>query len=141
MKKIRLISEYITSQPKETGERLEVINNIVKKLSPTAVECISYGMPAYKLEGKILIYFAAHKKHIGLYPYPSTLNAFKKESSKYKTAKGSIQFQNNEKFPVGLITKIIKYRVSEKTKKTCSRGHVFYGKTPCPICWPGKLKR
>lgn len=140
MKKAKTISEYISTQPKEVGMRLEVINKIIKKLSPKAVETISYGMPAYKLDGKVLIYYAAHKNHVGLYPFPATLSKFKKDTEKYKTAKGSIQFQNDEKLPVGLITKIVKYRVAEKTKRVCSRGHVFYGPGACLVCWPRRLK-
>lgn len=140
MKKAKNIKEYIEAQEKLVGERLNVINELIKKLAPKAVPAISYGMPAYNLDGKVLVYFAAHKKHIGLYPFPSTLSAFKKDTEKYKTAKGSIQFQNDEKLPVGLITKIVKYRVAEKTKKVCSRKHVFYGSGTCPVCWPGRLK-
>lgn len=140
MQKAKTISEYIKAQPKDVAGRLETINKIIKKLSPKAVETISYGMPAYKLDGKVLIYYASHKNHIGLYPFPATLSKFKKDTEKYKTAKGSIQFQNDEKLPIGLITKIVKYRVAEKTKRVCSRKHVFYGSGTCPVCWPGKFK-
>lgn len=140
MQKAKTISEYIKSQPKEVAERLKVINEIVKKLSPKATPGISYGMPAYKLDGKVLVYFASFKKHIGLYPFPATLEIFKKLTEKYKTSKGAIQFQNDEKLPVGLITKIIRHRASCATEKVCSRGHSFYGKGPCPVCWPGRLK-
>lgn len=139
-KKAKNIAEYIKGQPKEVGERLRVINEIIKKTAPKAVEAISYGMPAYKLDGKVLIYYAAHKNHIGLYPFPATLSKFKKDTEKYKTAKGSIQFQNDEKLPTGLITKIVKYRTAEKTKRVCSRGHVFYSPGACLVCWPGRLK-
>ncbi len=137
---IKTFEEYISTQPRMVSERLQTINKIIQKLAPKAVACISYGMPAYKLDGKVLIYFAAHKKHIGLYPYPSAIEAFRVVAQKYKTAKGSIQFQNEEKLPVGLITKIIKYRVGERTKRLCSRKHSFYGSGPCTVCWPGRLK-
>jgi uncharacterized protein YdhG (YjbR/CyaY superfamily) len=85
-----------------------------------AVETISYSMPAFKINKGIFVYFSAHKNHIGLYPYPSAIKAFKKETAKYKTGPGTIQFQNNEKMPVGLITKIIKFRLKEKTMQSNS---------------------
>lgn len=141
MKKPKTIKQYIGSFPKEVSDRLKVVDDLIKKISPESVQTISYGMPAYKLDRKILVYFAGHKNHIGLYPYPSAIEAFKKYTEQYKTAKGSIQFQNDEKFPVDLITKIIKFRIKETTKKICSRKHVFYGAGPCPVCWPGRLKR
>lgn len=140
----KTISSYVSSFPKNVSFRLNEINKTVKKLAPEAEEKISYGMPAYKYKGKVLLYFAAHKNHIGLYPYPSTIAAFKKISKKYKTAKGSIQFQNNEKFPLALIKKIIKFRVKDvlsKTPKVCSRGHKFIKSKDfpvCPKCWPGR---
>lgn len=115
MKMAKTIKEYISNYPKEVSSRLSTIHKIVKKLAPKAEEKISYGMPAYKMDG-VLLYFAAHKNHIGLYPYPSAMKKFELYSTQYKTAKGSIQFQNDENFPVGLITKIIKYRVNEKLK-------------------------
>ncbi|MFZ2522187.1 MAG: DUF1801 domain-containing protein [Minisyncoccia bacterium] len=113
MKKVKNIEDYIRLQPKKVASKLKIIHGIVKKLVPDVEEKISYGMPAYKLSGKILIYFSAHKNHIGLYPYPSAIKAFKKESVKYKTSTGTIQFQHSEKLPVPLITKIIKFRMSE----------------------------
>jgi uncharacterized protein YdhG (YjbR/CyaY superfamily) len=111
----KTIKEYISNYPKEVSSRLSTIHKIVKKLAPKAEEKISYGMPAYKMDG-VLLYFAAHKNHIGLYPYPSAMKQFESYSKQYKTAKGSIQFQNDEKFPVALITKIIKFRINEKLK-------------------------
>ena len=70
-------------------------------------------MPSFTLNG-LLLYFAGHTNHIGLYPYPSAIEAFKEELSKYHTAKGSIQFPNNEPLPMSLITRIIEFRVKEK---------------------------
>jgi uncharacterized protein YdhG (YjbR/CyaY superfamily) len=116
-KRFKNIDAYIKSYPQEVGKRLNVIRAIVHKLSPDVVETISYNMPAFKINGKILVYFAAHEKHIGLYPYPSAMNFFKTEAKGYKTSTGTIQFQNDEKLPIALIQKIIKYRVGEKLKK------------------------
>ena len=109
--KAKTVDEYIARAPKEVAQRLKTIREIVKKNAPGATEVISYGMPAFKLN----VYFAAHKNHIGLYPYPSAIKAFKKDSTKYKTATGSIQFPLDQKLPIALITKIVKYRVKEKS--------------------------
>ena len=73
-------------------------------------------MPAYKLNGKPLAYFAAYEKHIGFYPTPSGTAKFTKELSKYKSGKGSVQFQLDEPIPFGLIEKIVEFRVKENTK-------------------------
>ena len=93
----------------------------IKKAAPQAEEVISYGMPAFKMY-RMLVWFAAHSKHIGFYPGASGIEAFKKELSIYKGAKGSVQFPFDQPLPLGLITKIVKFRVTEnlqqaKTKK------------------------
>lgn len=110
--------EYISQFPKKVGDILEHFCNTVKKVAPKAVETISYGMPAFKLNGKPLVYFGAYEKHIGFYALPSGNEAFQKKLSKYKTGKGSIQFQLNEEIPYGLIEEIVKFRVLEIEKKT-----------------------
>jgi uncharacterized protein YdhG (YjbR/CyaY superfamily) len=78
---------------------------------------ISYGMPAYKWNG-MLLWFAAHKSHIGLYPRVSAMEAFKKELAGYKSAKGSVQFPFDEPLPIALILKILKFRMDENERKT-----------------------
>ena len=71
MQKPQSVDEYITSFPPETQKILSQIRDIIKIEAPNAVESISYGMPAYKLNGKPLIYFAGYEKHIGLYATPT----------------------------------------------------------------------
>lgn len=115
-KRYKTINEYFESYPKDIGEKLKIIKQIALKIAPKATPVISYNMPAFKVNGKIFIYFSAHTKHIGLYPYPSTIKAFKKESAKYITGPGTIQFPYNQKLPVNLITKIMKFRYKEVIK-------------------------
>jgi len=86
------------------------LREIIKRCAPDAQEVISYQMPAYKLNG-ILLYFAAHKNHIGFYPGVSTIEAFKEELSNYKLSKGTVQFQHKDPFPTELIEKLIRFRV------------------------------
>jgi uncharacterized protein YdhG (YjbR/CyaY superfamily) len=110
------IDTYIANQPKEAAIRLEKIRQVIKDMVPDAEEVISYGMPAFKFHG-ILIWFAGHKNHVGLYPKASGIEAFKKELSIYKWAKGSVQFPLDKPLPTELIKKIIKYRVKENLSK------------------------
>ncbi len=107
------IDTYISRSPKDVAGKLNAIRKVIKKHAPDIVGVISYGMPAFKLNNRIVVYFALHKNHIGLYPYPSVLLAFKKDSAKYKTGRGSIQFPLDQKLAITLISKIVTYRVKE----------------------------
>lgn len=93
---------------------------MVRKAAPEAEEAISYGIPTFKLHGN-LVHFAAFKNHIGFFPAPSGIAAFKKELAAYKGAKGSVQFPLDQPLPLALITKIVKFRVKENTDKKKSR--------------------
>ncbi len=115
MKKPIDIDEYISGFPNETQKILEQLRVTIKGVATQADEVISYGMPAFKLNG-MLVYFAAYANHIGFYPTPSGIAAFKNELSGYKGAKGSVQFPLNEPLPLKLITKIVKFRVTENLK-------------------------
>ena len=88
----------------------------IRKAAPQATETISYSMPAFRLHG-ILVWFAAHTKHIGFYPGASGIRAFAQELSAYKSAKGSVQFPFDEPLPLALIARIVKYRVAEQGAK------------------------
>ncbi len=109
------IDQYIKSFPKDVQLSLKQIREIIRKTAPDAVESISYGMPAFKINGKPLVYFAAYEKHIGFYPTPSGTAKFKKELSPYKSGKGSAQFPIDELPPLGLIQKIVAFRVKENS--------------------------
>jgi uncharacterized protein YdhG (YjbR/CyaY superfamily) len=110
------IDDYINSFPENVQERLTQIRLLIRKIAPGAQEKISYQMPAFYLNGN-LVYFAAHSRHIGLYPTPSGSTKFKHELSRYKQGKGSIQFPLEEPLPVELIKKIVKYRVEQNSRK------------------------
>jgi uncharacterized protein YdhG (YjbR/CyaY superfamily) len=116
MDKPKSTEEYISSFPKETQILLQDIRKTIKNAAPKAYELISYGMPAYKLNGKALVYFAGYKKHIGFYATPTGHSEFSEELSKYKQGKGSVQFPIGEPMPLNLITKIVKFRISEVLK-------------------------
>lgn len=116
MKKATNIDEYIAGYPEEIQKILEQLRATIKKTAPKAEEVISYGLPAFKLNG-MLVWFAAHSKHIGFYPRASGIEAFKKELSNYKSAKGSVQFPIDKGLPLALIKKIVKFRVKENEQK------------------------
>lgn len=111
------IELYITEFPPAVQERLNLVRNAILEFAPQAVESIAYQMPAYKLNGKPLIYFAGFKNHIGLYALPEAHEEFAALLSPYKQGKGSVQFPHNQPFPIAIIKRIIKYRVAELTSK------------------------
>jgi uncharacterized protein YdhG (YjbR/CyaY superfamily) len=98
-------------------EILQTLRQIIIDNAPDAVEGIAYGMPAYKTNGKPLIYFAGFAKHIGFYATPTGHEKFAEELSKYKQGKGSVQFPLNQEIPYDLITEIVKFRVQENKQK------------------------
>ena len=120
MKKPNNTQEYIESFPENIQKLLTQIRSTIIKAAPEAEEVISYGMPGFKL-GSMLVFFAAYPNHIGFYPTPSGIEKFKKELSTYKGAKGSVQFPLDQPLPLGLITKIVKFRVKENLEKSKSK--------------------
>ncbi len=106
------IDDYIAGFPGEIRKKLEEMRMIVKKAAPQAEETINYGVPTLVLSGN-LVHFGGFKNHIGFYPAPSGIEAFKKELSVYEGAKGSIKFPVDKPLPAALITKIVKFRVKE----------------------------
>lgn len=104
------VDAYIAAFPQEVGSRLQTIRKTVQEIAPEAVESISYGMPAFKLNGKPLVYFSGFKKHIGFYATPSGHDAFVEELSLYKQGKGSVQFPHDKPLPKELIKRIVIFR-------------------------------
>lgn len=106
------IDEYINMFSGDVKEKLQQLRQEIKKTVPEAKETISYNMPAFKLK-KVLVYFAAHKSHIGFYPTASPIIRFRKELISYKTSKGAIQFPTNKPLPLDIIRDIVEYRAKE----------------------------
>lgn len=110
------IGDYIAGFPPEVQKLLRKVRATVRKAAPGAEEGISYRMPVFRLKGDV-VYFAAFKKHIGLYPRVSGIRKFKKELSGYKSAKGSVQFPFDRPIPYGLVGRIVKFRVKENLER------------------------
>jgi len=114
----KTMDKYIARFPKNVRDVLEELRRVIKESAPEAEETISYSMPAFKLNGKVLVFFAAWKDHVGFYPRgPSAIEAFKEELSPYKQAKGTIQFPLDKPIPLELVKKIVKFRVKQNEPK------------------------
>lgn len=114
-KQINSVDEYILEFPSEVQDILNKLRQVIKEAAPEAEEKISWKMPTFVLHGN-LVHFAAYKNHVGFYPAPSGIDAFKNELSEYKGAKGSIQFPLSKPIPYELIRKIVEFRVVENKK-------------------------
>lgn len=106
------IDSYIADFPKEVQKLLQQLRTTISKAAPNATERIKYAIPTFYLNGN-LVHFAAYKNHIGFYPAPSGIKKFEKELSRYKGAKGSVQFPIAEPLPLDLVKKIVEFRVTE----------------------------
>jgi uncharacterized protein YdhG (YjbR/CyaY superfamily) len=106
------IDDYIAAFPREVQSILQKIRETIRKSAPKAVERISYKMPAFAQDGD-LIYFAAFKKHIGIYPPVRGDEKLGKELSRYRGEKGNLKFPLDEPIPYGLIGRIVRFRIKE----------------------------
>lgn len=107
------IDEYIAAFPADVQKILQQIRSLIQKAAPQAEETIKYAIPTFTMEEINMVHFAAFKNHIGFYPTPTGIEAFKKELSAFKGAKGSVQFPLDKPMPLALITRIVKFRVRE----------------------------
>ena len=115
------IDEYIAGFSTDIQELLERIRTTIRQAAPDAEETISYQIPTFTLKGKYLVYFAAYKKHIGLYPAPRGVEKFKKELSLYEGGKGTVRFPLDKPIPFSLIKRIVKFRVKENLERAKAR--------------------
>lgn len=114
------MDEYINAFHGETKRILQKIRATVREAAPEATESINYGIPTFKMLGN-LVHFAAFKKHIGFYPAPSGIEAFKKEVEPFKTGKGTLQFSLDKPIPYDLISEIVQFRVEENKNRKAKK--------------------
>lgn len=110
------IQEYIDSQEVNVRERLNAIYEAIRSAIPDAEERISWGMPTF-WKGRNIIHFAPAKKHIGLYPGPEAVEAFRERLKDYKTSKGAIQLPNNKELPLSLVAEIARWSYEKNRKE------------------------
>lgn len=115
-KQFETIDEYISMFPGDVQTILNQVRQTIREAAPDADETINYRMPTFTLNGN-LVHFAAFKNHIGFYPTPTGIEAFKEELSPYKGAKGSVQFPIDQPMPLSLIRRIVEYRVKENMER------------------------
>ena len=114
------IDEYIAGFPPEIQAKLEKIRVTIRKAAPKAEEAIKYMMPTFVQQGN-LVHFAAYKHHIGFYPAPKGIEAFKEELAGYEGGKGTIQFPLDQPIPYALIGKIVKFRVLDNQERAAAK--------------------
>lgn len=107
------VEEYINQFDGEIKARLLRMRELVRAEAPMATESVSYGLVGYKVNSKPLVYFGGFKNHVGFYATPNGHEAFRKDFSKYKQGKGSVQFPNVQPLPVDLIKRVIAYRITQ----------------------------
>ena len=114
------IDAYIATFPHGVQAKLTAVRQAIRKAAPQAEEAIKYRMPTFVLNGN-LVHFAGYAHHIGFYPAPSGITAFKAELDRYANAKGSVQFPHDKPIPIALIQKITRFRVNANLAKAAKK--------------------
>ena len=117
------IDEYIAGFPHDVQLLLQQLRTIIKRIAPNAAEAIRYQIPTFVLNGN-LVHFAAFKNHIGFYPTPSGIEAFKEELAPYESAKGSVKFPVDKPIPFDLIADIVRFRATETRARSTARKRI-----------------
>jgi len=106
------IDAYIEGCPEAYRGRLQALRAAIREAAPEAEEAIRYRMPTFRLKGN-LVHFALQARHIGFYPAPSAIEAFRDELAPYRTSKGAVQFPLDQPLPLDLVRRMVEFRVRE----------------------------
>ena len=116
--KPKTIDEYLAVLSEDKRAALEKLRKAIRAAAPTAEECISYGLAAFRLNGRALVAFGATASHCAFYPMSSsTVEAFKDQLTAYDTSKGTIRFPADKPLPVALVRKLVKARIAENADR------------------------
>lgn len=116
------VREYLAAPPAESRKRMKQIRTIVRSLAPRATEVFSYGIPGFRIEDRPLVWYAAFKNHISLYPMTDAIRrAHAAELKGYKTAKGTVQFPLDDALPLPLVKRLIQARAIQAKKEAVAR--------------------
>jgi uncharacterized protein YdhG (YjbR/CyaY superfamily) len=110
--KPKTVTQYIAAAPKEARGKLRELRALIAEAAPGSTQSLKWGMPAFSYE-RILVTFAAFKRHIGFFPTPSTVRAFRRELARFKTSSATIQLPLDVPLPQALLRRIVKFRVRE----------------------------
>ncbi len=112
------VNAYIAGFPENVQVKLQHIRSTIQELVPEAEEAISYGIPTFNLNKRYLIYFAAYKNHLSIYPAPVGNPDFAEDFESYKTGKGTVQFPLSQPVPIDIVKKIVRFRIAENKRKS-----------------------
>ncbi len=110
MAAVTSVDEYLAQFSGDVRARLDEMRAVIRATAPDAVESMAYGMPAYKLDGKPLVYFAGYDKHVGFYATPNGHEAFADDFAPYVQGKGSVQFPHTQPLPIALVRRVVEHR-------------------------------
>jgi len=117
------IDDYLAPLSVEKRAALQHLRRAIKAAAPGAEECVSYGIPAFRLDGRVLVYMGAATKHCAFYPGAHPIEAHKKALAAYDTSKGTIRFPPNAPVPAALVRKLVKTRIAEQAaRRSASAG-------------------
>ena len=117
------IDEYLARLPPDKRAALQWLRRHIRAAAPAAEECISYGIPAFRLDGKLLVHFGAAARHCAFYP-GAVIESFRDELRGYDTSKGTIRFQPGDPLPAGLVTRIVQAQIArQEDRRTAARSH------------------
>ena len=111
------IDDYLAGLSVEKRAALQYLRRAIKAAAPKAVECISYGIPAFRLDGRVLVHIGAATKHCAFYPGAHPIAAHKKDLAAYDTSKGTIRFRPDAPMPATLVRKLVKTRIAEQAAR------------------------
>ena len=112
---------YIAAFPPEVQAILQQIRQVIHETVPGLGETMSYGMPTFTLNGQYLVYIAAHKKHIGLYPAPTGVEEFHEAVALYGGGKGTLKFPLDQPMPFDLICRVVRFRAKDQAEKGAAK--------------------
>src|SRR5262245_35153112 len=118
---IKTIDEYLKPLPAEQKAALQKLRKEILAAAPRAEECISYGIPAFRLDGRLFLAFGAATKHCSFYPGAYPVKVLERELTRYSTSKGTVRFPADRPLPTTLVRKIVKARLAEHGKRSRSR--------------------
>ena len=116
-RKHNTVDEYLSSVRADQRAALNKLRRAIRAAAPKAEECISYGVPAFRLDGRFLVAFGAAAKHCSFFPGGHPLEAFQKLLKSYDTSKGTIRFQPDKPLPAVLVRKLVKARIARNTHR------------------------
>ena len=113
---------YLASLAPDSRRYVKKLREIIRSVAPTAVPVMSYGMPAFKLDGRILIYYAGWREHVSVYPMTDAIRRSHASALKgYKTSKGTVQFPLAKRLPVRLVRQLVKARVADVRARSAGK--------------------